>query len=247
MGVNSTALLCGLAERGIRPDLILAADTGGEKPETYAFRDEIALWLPRVGFPELVMVRNDGMYSSLEDNCLRKQMLPSKAYGYSSCSDKYKIRPQNKYCNNWLPARACWAAGGKVQKAIGYDAGEPHRAKKAEDDRYRYWYPLIEWDWAREECLAAIQRHNLSIPVKSACWFCPASTKREVLELADKHPELMARALAMEQNAAPNLQTVKGLGRKWAWKWLLEQDQKTPTQIDTPPVDINCACSDGDV
>jgi 3'-phosphoadenosine 5'-phosphosulfate sulfotransferase (PAPS reductase)/FAD synthetase len=34
-GINSTAMLCGFRERGIKPDLILFADTGGELPETY--------------------------------------------------------------------------------------------------------------------------------------------------------------------------------------------------------------------
>ena len=35
LGVNSTALLVEFVKRDIRPDLILFADTGGEKPETY--------------------------------------------------------------------------------------------------------------------------------------------------------------------------------------------------------------------
>lgn len=37
MGVDSTAVLVGLQQRGIRPDLILFADTGDEKPATYAY------------------------------------------------------------------------------------------------------------------------------------------------------------------------------------------------------------------
>ena len=37
MGVDSTAMLIGLHQRGIRPDLILFADTGGEKPDTYLY------------------------------------------------------------------------------------------------------------------------------------------------------------------------------------------------------------------
>jgi hypothetical protein len=32
-GVNSTAMLVGMKQRGIRPDRILFADTGGEKPD----------------------------------------------------------------------------------------------------------------------------------------------------------------------------------------------------------------------
>ncbi|QDU97641.1 hypothetical protein Pla8534_54920 [Lignipirellula cremea] len=35
LGVDSTAMLIGLQRRGVRPDLILFANTGGEKPETY--------------------------------------------------------------------------------------------------------------------------------------------------------------------------------------------------------------------
>jgi len=37
LGVDSTAMLIEFTHQGIRPDLILFADTGGEKPETYAY------------------------------------------------------------------------------------------------------------------------------------------------------------------------------------------------------------------
>jgi hypothetical protein len=39
LGINSTAMLVEFAQRGIRPDRILFADTSGEKPETYAYLD----------------------------------------------------------------------------------------------------------------------------------------------------------------------------------------------------------------
>ena len=35
-GTNSTALLVGMHERGERPDLILFAETGGERVDPYA-------------------------------------------------------------------------------------------------------------------------------------------------------------------------------------------------------------------
>jgi len=37
LGVASTAMLVEFVHRGIRPDLILFADTGGEKPGTYQY------------------------------------------------------------------------------------------------------------------------------------------------------------------------------------------------------------------
>lgn len=56
-GVNSTAMLCGFAERGIRPDAILFADTGGERPETYRFLDTMDVWLAQNGMPNIIRVR----------------------------------------------------------------------------------------------------------------------------------------------------------------------------------------------
>lgn len=176
MGVNSTAMLCGFVERGIMPDLVMAADTGGEKPETYAYVEVMRAWLRRVGFPELVVVQNDGMHRTLENECLTNGTLPSRTYGFSKCADKYKIRPQNKYVSAWRPALETWQGDGHVCKAIGYDADEPGRAKIQEKDYgrgevYRFWYPLIEWGWGREDCVAAIERAGLPVPPKSACFY----------------------------------------------------------------------------
>jgi hypothetical protein len=83
-------------------------------------------------------------------------------------------------------------------------------------------YPLIEWDWGRDECIAAIRRTGLPQPGKSACFFCPSSKKPEIIELAERYPDLLNRALEMERKAlagegpAPAL-TAKGLGRYFAW------------------------------
>src|SRR5215472_10510218 len=74
LGVNSTALLVGFARRGVRPDLILFADTGGEKPETYAYLGVIGPFLAAAGFPGVVTVRAD--YSTLEGQCLHTGTLP---------------------------------------------------------------------------------------------------------------------------------------------------------------------------
>ena len=87
LGVDSTAMLVELSIRGIRPDLILSADTGGEKPETYRYLDVIQPFLHRVGFPPVTTVRYEpkrAVYSTLEDQCLHTGTLPSLAYGGKS-------------------------------------------------------------------------------------------------------------------------------------------------------------------
>lgn len=244
-GTNSTAMLVGLHERGERPDLILFADTGGERPEIYRHRDTVSDWCESIGFPRIVTVQTqdrEGNYFTLERRCVEHKMLPSIAYGFKACSEKHKRRPQDKYVNHWQPAKDAWATGERVVKFIGFDADEERRATIAEDVKYAYRYPLIEWDWGREECVEAIARAGLPQPGKSACFFCPSSKPREILELGRTHPELLHRALAMEANA--ELTSVKGLGRSFAWADLVRYSEAQLDLFSHTP-EIPCGCFDG--
>src|ERR1700758_3384228 len=117
LGVDSTAMLIEFARRGIRPDLILFADTGGEKPETYAYLPVIQRFLARVGFPRVVTVRYQptrAPYHTLEQQCLHTGTLPSLAYGGKTCSLKYKRAPQDKYILARYPAPAEVVRGRRV-------------------------------------------------------------------------------------------------------------------------------------
>ena len=231
-------------DRDERPELIMFADTKGEKPETYEYIAIMQAWLKAKGWPPITTVaRTDGrsIDESLEANCLRMKMLPSLAYGFTSCSLKWNVYPQDRFCNNWVPAKAIWKAGGKVTKAIGIDADEAHRAKKTSDNKYEYVYPLVEWDWGRDECIERIEAEGMPLPGKSSCFFCPASRKPEVLSLADEHPELMGRALAMEANA--ELKTVKGLGRRFNWGEFLAAEDPQGRAFPEGP-DEPCMCID---
>lgn len=246
-GTNSTALLVGLHERQQRPDLILFADTGGEKPQTYEHVRVVSQWCESIGFPAIVTVQSQnraGEYYTLEQRCLDNKMLPSIAYGFKACSEKHKRRPQDKYVTNWPEAKRVWAEGQKIIKLIGYDADESRRAKIQDDNRYIYKYPLIEWDWGRDECMEAIARAGLPQPGKSACFFCPSSKKAEVLELAKSHPDLFARAAAMEANA--DLHTIKGLGRNYSWRDLVAAQAEKVAAMPESGVAVDCGCFDGE-
>lgn len=228
-GVNSTAMLIGMVERGETCDLILFADTGGEKPHTYEHVSEFSKWLEFVGMPPITTVAES---QTLEADCLRRGALPGIAYGYKSCSDHFKMRPQNRY----LSERGIVP----TMKLIGFDAGEPHRAKDIPGNRY----PLIEWDWGREECVEAIKRAGQRVPDKSACYFCPSSKKWEILELKRRYPDLAKRSVAMEKNA--QLTMVKGLGRDFAWGDLYAADDAQLKMFPESPIGQECMCYDGE-
>lgn len=245
IGVDSTAMLIAMHLRGIRPDLILFADTGAEKPETYAYIPIMNAWLASVGFPLITIVcyqPKRAPYSTLEGKCLANQTLPSLAFGKHSCSLVFKVEPQNKYVAQWLPAKRAWAAGRRVIKAIGYDNGAQDCRRRAKADAavhkkelngntesffYKYWYPLQEWKIDRIACLLLIANAGLPCPVKSACFFCPASKKSEIIWLRNTHPVLFQRSIAMERQARDGkhgLKSVRGLGRNFAWEDLANVD-----------------------
>jgi 3'-phosphoadenosine 5'-phosphosulfate sulfotransferase (PAPS reductase)/FAD synthetase len=108
LGVDSTAMLIGLKQRGVRPDLILFADTGGEKPDTYLYAPIFRQWLRDADFPQFEVVRYEppiAEYDSLYGNCWQNETLPSLAFGRKACSIKWKRAPQDKYVRRWAPDR----------------------------------------------------------------------------------------------------------------------------------------------
>jgi len=240
-GTNSKAMLITMKNKGINPDLIIFADTGGERPHTYKEIETIDQWLEKVGFPKLTIVRTVNV--TLEEMFINNKCLPAVAYGgFKTCSQRFKIEPVDKFLNNWEPAKQAWSEGRKITKAIGFDADEPQRAKEYKSEKYTNWFPLLDWDMGRDECIETIESEGLSLPNKSSCFFCPNMRPSEIRELKSKYPELADRALAMEQNA--ELTNIKGLGRNWSWGDLLSNEEL----FDFPDFEkpMPCGCYDGD-
>lgn len=255
-GVNSTAALCGYKESGIRPDQILFADTGDEKPETYEHIWKMQPTLQAWGFPPVVVLRRKisrgrlkgrGI-DTLERECYANATLPSRAFGFSGCSVKWKAQVVDGALKRAY--RSHIKKGGRVRRALGIDWGEVGRARFQPTGPFDWEYPLIDWRWDRPECLAALERCGIASPGKSACFYCPSSKKSEVLDLMKRHPDLYERAVKMEEMAvaAGSLEKVKGLGRHWSWKALGEEARPPRRQLDLfddTHCDIPCACFDG--
>ncbi|MGF6738486.1 hypothetical protein [Paraburkholderia atlantica] len=240
-GLNSTALLVRWVVDGYVPvDKIQFADTGDERPEVYEHIHRFSEWLVRHGMPAIEITRKGGRQETLEQYSLRTGHLPSIAYGRKSCSHKFKIEPQERDVNRWPVARETWKRDEKVIKLIGYGAEEQKRITKAkiEDEKYIYRFPLDEWGMYRTDCADIIRHVGLPVPGKSSCFHCPASTKQEILALPR---ELQQRAIHIEDNARArgNLKTVKGLGRKFAWR-----DFLAGAQVDEAPAAVCMYCND---
>lgn len=152
-GTNSTAMIIGMYLRKIPIDLIIFADTGAEQPHTYKFIEQFNAWLINHGLPEITTVYTtdkEGNRLFLEAECFERKTLPAIAFGFKTCSQKYKIRPTEKFLNNNAACKAEWAAGRKIIKFIGYDAGETRRVQHGEaaneqNKKIENRYQLYEW------------------------------------------------------------------------------------------------------
>ena len=220
-GVNSTAGLILLRRLGIVPDACLFADTAAEKAATYKHIEELSAWCVVNGFPAITTVRRDVDHS------------------------RQKHTPQDKWANAWDVATEWKAKGEPLVKAIFFDADEPGRAKIHESSGYQFWYPLLDYDWGREECEEAIRSEGMNVPPKSSCFFCPEMTPNEIFELGKTEPDLLQRALAMEANAS--LTSIKGLGKhEYSWRDLV--DGKVPLEViqrANKTKALPCMCHDG--
>ncbi|WP_221176734.1 hypothetical protein [Ralstonia pseudosolanacearum] len=262
-GVDSTAMLVALHAAELRPDVITFADTGGEKPETIAHIDAMNEILRVWGWPAIDVCRKVPLastgYADLYGNCLKNETLPSLAFGMKSCSIKWKQDPQDQFIKgakrgpNARPSHPLWIeaqrTGQRIVKLIGYDCGKAdlRRSKglKPADADFDYAYPLQLVRWTRRDCVRAIAQTLGAhlVPIKSACFFCPASKQWELYWLAANHPDLLERALRLERKALtgrhsrfdeiefgaswdelvrnadrfPSTSTTVGLGRNFAW------------------------------
>lgn len=234
-GLDSSAMLVKMWLTGQIPTAILFADTGGEKMETYAFIHTMDLWLTEHGMPGVTWVTKPGeavrgsKHKTLEENCIENETLPSLAFGYKSCSLKWKAAPMDHWVSKHPEAQKAWDEGRKVTRAIGYDASpaDMRRSKIKESDKYTYWYPLREAGIRRPECAIIVRKAGLPVPMKSSCFFCPAMKRHEVKWLAENHPNLLARGLKMERGAREGkhgLRSTKGLGRSWSWEQFVNEE-----------------------
>lgn len=262
-GVDSTAMLVALHLAGLRPHVISFADLAAEKPETMVHLDRMNAVLATWGWPPITICRKSTLastgYDDLYGNCIANETLPSRAFGLKSCSIKWKQKPQDQLLKgsrsgpNAAPPHPVWEeaqrTGQRIVKLIGYDysPADIRRSRNlpSADTDFDFVYPLQLLGWTREDCVRIITEVLGAdyVPIKSACFFCPASKLWELFWLAAYHPDLLERALFLERNALtgrhsrfdaiefgasweelvrnadrfPSSNTTVGLGRSFAW------------------------------
>lgn len=241
-GVNSTALLVALLDGRVQADpwRIVWADTKDEKDATYDYVFHVVQpLLRRHGRTLEIVCDREGVIERWE----RLQVTGSRII--RACTRHAKIDPIKRHIR---------AHGGKDDvQLIGIDAGESHRAKPGYEGELRRRFPLIELDWAREECVEAIVAAGLPLPEKSGCWHCPFMRVREIEALAQQQPEKFRRIVALEKAANAAHPSTDGVTRThWGDRPALEWAARACAKNTSGPLfqavdpDPPCVCFDGD-
>jgi hypothetical protein len=196
-GVNSTAMIIDLYERGFRYPIVFA-DTWNEQPETYLYLDYFSTWLMNKYQTEIIIlspmthpllyakrIRNSGV-ESIESYCTQSGVLPLR--GIRWCTRDWKRDPLRRWGRE----------KGIFTHIIGIAAEEHHRSKEKADGKYQNWYPLIEGGIDRAGCKEIIWANGLELPKKSGCFFCPYQSQSEWKNLWVNHPELFNRSIKLE-------------------------------------------------
>jgi len=212
-GLDSFAMLLDAIDRGEIPDYMVFADVGsgsqrsfsddGEWPGTYRHLREIAFPLAESHGIKTVWLTSDEYPIRKGPSLLayheKKHLLPTR---------------QSRMCTSAAKVEriADWIKDNLQEKAevwIGFGAGEehriakdPHATKVCGDVGSRVnRFPLVERGLCRcrEELL--VRRHNLPVPRKSACFFCPMSTRGDLIKLSRELPEQFDRVVQLERNS----------------------------------------------
>ena len=185
-GKDSSALALYLRERVPEMEYFFC-DTGAELPETYEFLTRLEVIL---GKPIVRLNSERGFDHWFE---VFRGALPSPQMRW--CTKVMKIKPIEAWIGD-RPAISYVAIRADEANRKGYISTKPNI-----DSRF----PFVEDGIDHDGVMEILDDAGIGLPAyyewrtRSGCYFCFYQRKAEWIGLADRHPELFERAVAIEQ------------------------------------------------
>ena len=206
-GKDSTALVIGMYERGMRVDEVIGCNEGYWWPEavdTFYKVGEIT------GF-KMTMLQPDEEhqfdYLMFEKEITKGPHAGSKGYDWPSmmnrwCTTFCKARVIDGYLKP-LKEKYC------VVQYIGIAADESKRTNKFAgiDHQLEKRYPLVEWGMTERDCLQYCYDHGItwnglySHFHRMSCWLCPLQSLRDARSLYHFYPDKWEQLKAMDDKS----------------------------------------------
>lgn len=226
-GLDSLAMLLLAWDRDDLPDAVVFVDVAdgtrerdgqdpGEWPGTYRHMREVVIPLcERMGV-EFVWI------SSVDYPVRDARSL----FAWMWARTQIPVSGPNRICTTVAKVERFerWAAdrfpGELVEVWIGFEAGEEARAEKDPNARpskkrrsakqaqnemslRRNRFPLIEARLCRCRCAELVRAHELPVPRKSACVYCPYASRSDWQTFARELPEQFAQVVELEARKPP--------------------------------------------
>jgi len=185
-GVQSSTILL-MSFYGLLPPLDSAvfADTGWETFATYSWlkflQEKVGDQIP------IIVVSAGNIRSDIEDS-KRWASMPFNTLNLSGkpgklrrqCTREYKVTPIKKALRNLLGLKRYEHAEiGAVDLWMGISTDESHRQRLSSERWISNYYPLIEKEMSRFDCLKWFASINLPAPPRSSCIGCPYHSNEE--------------------------------------------------------------------
>lgn len=204
VGLQSTTLAVMSVLGDLEPyDLIVTADTQWEKQETYEIRDFYRAWLEERGATVHVItagsVKEKGGDNHIHIPFWTQDGGPMRR----QCTRYFKIRPIRRHLRKHLgypPSHPPAPPPSAIRLSLGISTDEYQRMKTSQVAYTKHRYPLCtELMMSRADCRIYLERHDLPVPVKSACIGCPYTTPAEWHRLKQESPAEFAEAIAFDE------------------------------------------------
>lgn len=185
-GKDSSALALYLRERVPEMEYFFC-DTGAELPETYEFLTRLEVIL---GKPIVRLNSERGFDHWFE---VFRGALPSPQMRW--CTKVMKIKPIEAWIGD-KPAISYVAIRADEANRKGYISTKPNIESR---------FPFVEDGIDHDGVMGILDDAGIGLPAyyewrsRSGCYFCFYQRKAEWVGLADRHPELFERAVAIEQ------------------------------------------------
>jgi 3'-phosphoadenosine 5'-phosphosulfate sulfotransferase (PAPS reductase)/FAD synthetase len=211
-GKDSSALAVYLRDRV--PDLeYFFCDTGAELPETYEFLNRLEVAL---GKPIARINASRGFEHWFE---VYRGTLPSPQMRW--CTRQMKIKPMEEWIGE-EPTTSYVAIRSDEANRKGYVSTKPNITAV---------FPFVEDGIDHDAVMKILTEAGIGLPeyyewrTRSGCYFCFYQRKAEWVGLADRHPDLFERAVAIEQKMLSNAEggrdadfrDVAMQGRAYTW------------------------------
>jgi hypothetical protein len=223
-GVQSTAVLALQAMGKIKPFKHYVFSNVGddsEHPATIAYINDVTKpFADRYGisFVETCKITWGKPETLLQYLHRTKRSIPipvrmqNGAPGNRTCTADYKIGVVDKWIKSQGFSHAVIGLGisldefGRMRDLHWRDRPAANRKKDGSYTNPRpfgFWkkreYPLIDLRMSRQDALNVIQAAGLPEPPRSACWFCPFTSRGRWIEMKTYEPELFQQAIDLEQ------------------------------------------------